>query len=103
MQTLDYGWYYFAQRYGINLRVLDMEQSPAQRPTSSAPLFVDQFMRPADQVRLLSIRQPDGVLKPLGHENYVQLMRDNINTITAGMRRGVRPQATQPPQLYETP
>ncbi len=103
MQTLDYGWYYFAQRYSINLRVLDTGQSATLRPTSTAPLFVDQFMRPADQARLLSIRQPDGTLKPLGHDNYLQLMRDNVNTIAQGMRRVTHAQPTRTQPLYETP
>lgn len=103
MQTLDYGWYYFAQRYGINLRVLDPEQSTTTRPTSTAPLFVDQFMRPADQAKLLSVRQPDGILKPLGHDSYLQLMRDNVNTIAQGMRRVARTPHTRVKPLYETP
>ncbi len=101
LQTLDYGWYYFAQRYGINLRVIDPGLSASRRPIKAAPLFVDQFMRSSDHMELLSLRQPDGVLKPLGQDNYLQLMRANVNTINQGMRRVVHAQPTRRRLPYE--
>ena len=60
-------------------------------------------MRSAEHVELLSLRQPDGVLKPLGQDNYLQLMRDNVNTISQGMRRVAHAQPTRIQLPYETP
>ncbi|MDP9309806.1 MAG: metal ABC transporter substrate-binding protein [Chloroflexota bacterium] len=102
IQTLDYGWFYFAQRYGINLRMIDPELAGTKAPINAAPLFVDQFVRPVEYMELLSLRQPDGVLKPLGQDNYLQLMRDNVNTISQGMRRVAHAHPTRTQLPYET-
>lgn len=98
MQMLDKSWRYFAVRYSINLREPGSLNSSNTTLPASLPLFVDSSLQAADQLKAIGLRQPDGVLRPLGNENYLQLMRDNVTIMTEGMRRAARNTPVQHPE-----
>ncbi len=100
MQTLDYGWHYFAQRYNITLRVLQGGSARRLTPLNTAPIFVDQFVTPSKHLQVLGIREPDGVLKPFGNDSYLQLMRENVLVIGRGLRRAVREETMRTRRMY---
>jgi ABC-type Zn uptake system ZnuABC Zn-binding protein ZnuA len=102
VQVPDRSWHYFAQRYGINLRTFD-DDSTGQKPDVELPLFVDQFVDRTEYLAVLGLRQPDGVLKPLGDNNYVQLMRSNVTTMANGLQQAARRDRTTSRQLYDAP
>jgi ABC-type Zn uptake system ZnuABC Zn-binding protein ZnuA len=103
MQVPDRSWHYFAQRYGINLRTFDDDDSTGQKPEADLPLFVDQFADRSEYLAVLGLRQPDGVLKPLGDNNYIQMMRSNVMTIANGLQQAARRDKTTSRRLYDTP
>ena len=101
MQTTDYRWQYFAQHYNITLRVLTAGPSSDARPINTAALFVDQFANTAEYHQILGTRQPDGILKPLAYDNYLQLMRENVLVIGQGMRRVEREEGMRAKRMYD--
>ena len=86
MQTVDRSWSYFAQRYGITLRVLEGSDD-AVLASTNAPIFVNKFDMLAEHASVLGLRKPDATLDPYAADSYIQMMRTNVNTIADAMRR----------------
>lgn len=102
-QSPDRSWHYFAERYGVNLRTVQNLRSIEPPLPESTPLFVDRFQVAVDQLRPANLRQPDAVLDPLGDENYIQLMRRNVNLMAEGLSRASRNASARPERLPEVP
>lgn len=94
MQAPERSWYYFARRYGIDLRASSELTNlfPALPPET--PLLVDAFgativpgVRPG--------QQPDAMLRPLGNASYVRLMRDNVRSMAQAFWRAAQEQSSQ--------
>jgi|GEM_PF-2782081 len=103
MQASDRSWHYFAQRYGINLRTTASLKAinPPLPPTT--PLFIDPFLGDAERLRLVGLRQPDGVLHPLSDDQYIDLIKTNVQTMTLGVQRAARAVPKEPSGVLNTP
>lgn len=84
MQSIDTIWERFAKRYDITLRTPARLKVITPPLPNSTPLFVDQLSAPAAMSS--ATRPPDGVLRALGDDNYVRMMRANMESIARGMR-----------------
>lgn len=107
MQSVDTSWDFFVRRYSIILRTTANLKSYNPPLPDSTPLFVDQFVPQAEQYQALGLRKPDGVLNPLSTENYVQLVRANVELMTAGFKQAAARRAPnrsqQPDRLLTMP
>jgi ABC-type Zn uptake system ZnuABC Zn-binding protein ZnuA len=84
----DRSWYYFAQRYGITLRT--PSKFDRQLTTlSSTPFFMSSFLTPETKLRMQQFAIPNGELHPLSHDDYIQLLRNNVQIMTQAMQRDV--------------
>lgn len=100
LQSVDMSWEYFARRYNIDLRMTTSLKSYSPALPETTPLFVDRFVSETEQYAALGLRKPDGRLDPLSHDKYVQLMRQNVQIMTAGVQRAA---ALHKPQRVEAP
>lgn len=82
-------WYYFAAHYNIDLRTLDHINTFEPPLPASVPLFADQFSNQPELVPLADGRTPDAFLRPLGNDNYIQLIRNNVETLARGLHRAL--------------
>lgn len=83
MQSVDNIWDRFTDRYGIELRPSSKLKAFIPALPDSTPLFVDQLS--AAPAGANAKRTPDGVLYSLGDEDYVRMMRANVEALTRGM------------------
>lgn len=95
MQMTDRSWHYFAQHYTINLRTVATINTFMPTIPSVTPLFVDPSLSQPEQLRLVGLRKPDGVLDPLSNESYIGLMQENVNMMTQGMQRAAKNEPKQ--------
>lgn len=103
LQMPDRRWYYFTQRYDIKLRAPGDLSTISPALPSSTPLFIDSFVTEEERLRALGLRAPDGVLAPLGTDNYVQLIRQNVDVMGRGLQRAARLAAEPPRIIRELP
>jgi ABC-type Zn uptake system ZnuABC Zn-binding protein ZnuA len=95
MQAVDRSWHYFAQHYTINLRTVATLNTFTPMIPAATPLFIDRTLSPSEQLHLLGLRKPDGVLDPLGDTSYIELMKKNVNLMTQGMTHAARSEPLQ--------
>ncbi|HEY0736882.1 MAG TPA: metal ABC transporter substrate-binding protein [Herpetosiphonaceae bacterium] len=95
MQMTDRSWHYFAQHYTINLRTVATINTFMPTIPSVTPLFVDPLLSDSEQLRVIGLRKPDGVLDPLSDESYIALMQENVNIMTEGMQRAAKNEPKQ--------
>jgi ABC-type Zn uptake system ZnuABC Zn-binding protein ZnuA len=93
MQMPDRSWQTFSDGFGITLRTTAEITAVSSRLPSNIPLFVDTFTDRQAQLEAFGLRQPSGELHPLGSDSYVEMMRENVDIMTRGMRSAV---ATSP-------
>lgn len=95
MQMTDRAWHYFAQHYTINLRTVATINTFMPTIPTATPLFTDASLSYSEQLRVIGLRKPDGVLDPLSHESYIELMQANVKIMTEGMQRAAKNEPKQ--------
>ncbi|MBV9787707.1 MAG: zinc ABC transporter substrate-binding protein [Chloroflexi bacterium] len=95
MQMTDRDWHYFAQHYTINLRTVATINTFMPTIPAATPLFTDPALSHSEQLRVIGLRKPDGVLDPLSSESYIELMQTNVKIMTEGMQRAAKNEPKQ--------
>ncbi len=95
IQSADRSWHYFAQHYTINLRTVTTINTFEPRIPASTPLFVNRYLDEAERLRIIGLREPDGLLDPFADNSYIALMKYNVDVMTKGIQQAARNQPQQ--------
>ncbi len=90
LQAPNRAWHYFAERYGLELRLTSELATRHPILPANTPLFVNAFGADIEAAPGNAATRPAGVLRPLGYASYVQLIRQNVLIMTSGAHRAMR-------------
>lgn len=87
IQVSDHTWFYFADQYGISLRT--PQSGPVLSPDAEqrVALFVNRTTMDEEQVRMRTDRAPDGVLDPFAFDNYIEMMKQNVELMSQAVKQ----------------
>jgi ABC-type Zn uptake system ZnuABC Zn-binding protein ZnuA len=82
--STDLFLYPFARHYGLPIKLVsDPKALATARPEQ--PVFLDGLTLSAQQKKVEGLKRPVAALNPLSGNNYIELMRTNMYTMTAAM------------------